>query len=70
MQATYEALSYHKGLQDAAIWTCPSSKGQTKVNIELVRDFDVENISVKLQHDACNCWGINMFTKQPDREQV
>ncbi len=26
----------------------------TKVNIELVRDFDMENISVKLQHHACN----------------
>ncbi len=36
----------HKELQDAAIWTWPSSKsknGQTKVNIEFVRDFDVEN---------------------------
>ncbi len=35
----------HKELQDAAIWTWPISKGQTKVNIELVQDFDVENIS-------------------------
>ncbi len=34
----------HKELEDAAIWTWPSSrgqKGQTKVNIKLVRDFDV-----------------------------
>ncbi len=47
----------HKKLQDAAIWTWSISKGQkgqTKVNIELVRDFDVENISVKLQNDTDN----------------
>ncbi len=42
----------HKKLQDAAIWTWPISKDQTKVNIELVRDFDVENISVTLQNDT------------------
>ncbi len=30
-------------------------EGQTKVNIKLIRDFDVENRSVKLQNDACNC---------------
>ncbi len=42
-------------------------RGQTKVNIELVRDFDVEYRSVKLQHDACN-WGVNMFTRQPELE--
>ncbi len=27
-------------------------------------------MSVKLQHDACNCWGVNMLTRQPDLEQV
>ncbi len=27
-------------------------KGQTKVNIELVSDLDVENHQVKLQHNA------------------
>ncbi len=26
-----------------------------KVNIEIVQDFDVENIFVKLQQDAYNC---------------
>ncbi len=26
-------------------------KGQKKVNMEVFRDFDVENISVKLQND-------------------
>ncbi len=29
-------------------------KGHTKVNVELVRDFYVENIDVKLQHDTGN----------------
>ncbi len=24
----------------------------------------MQNRSVKLQHDACNCWGVNMFTRQ------
>ncbi len=63
----------HKELHHAAIWLWPNSKGQkgqTKVNIKLVQDYDVENISVKLQHDACNCWGVIMFTRQPDFEQV
>ncbi len=62
----------HKKLQDAAIWTWPISKvlkGQTKVNIELVRDFDVENISVKLQNDTGNSWRV-MFTRQLDIELV
>ncbi len=27
-------------------------------------------MSVKLQHDALNCWWVNMFTRQPDLEQV
>ncbi len=47
----------HKELQDTVIWTWPSSKGQkgqTKVNIELVGDFDGENISVKLWNDTVN----------------
>ncbi len=29
-------------------------QGHTKVNIKFVQDFDVENIPVKLWHDACN----------------
>ncbi len=59
----------HKKLQDAAIWTLPISKGQkgqTKVNIELVRDFDEENISVKLQNDTGNSCRVIMFTRQLD----
>ncbi len=60
----------HKELQDAAIWTWPSSKGQTKVNIDLVRDFDVENISVKLRNDTGNPWRVIVFTRQLDRVLV
>ncbi len=54
----------HKELEDAAIWTWPISKGQTKVNIELVWDFDVENISVKLQNDTGNSCRVIVFTRQ------
>ncbi len=63
----------HKKLQDAAIWTWPISNGQkgaTKVNIELVRDFDVENISVKLQNDTGNFCSVIVFTRQLDLELV
>ncbi len=59
----------HKKLQDAAIWTWPISKGQkdqTKVNIELVRDFDVENI-LKLRNDPCR---VIVFTRQLALELV
>ncbi len=63
----------HKKLQDAAIWTWPISKGQkgqTKVNIELIKDFDVENISVKLQNDIGNSCRVIVFTRQLDLELV
>ncbi len=52
----------YKELQHTAIWPWPSSKGQTKVNIELIRDFDVENIYVMLRHDACNSRGVIVCT--------
>ncbi len=60
----------HKELQDAAIWTWPSSKGQTKVNIALVRDCDVENISVKLQNNTGNSCRVIVLTRQLDLEQI
>ncbi len=41
-----------------------------KVNIELVQDFDVENISVKLQNDGGNSYIIIVFTRQLDLELV
>ncbi len=59
----------HKELQDAAIWTWCSSKGQ-KVNIKLVRDFDVENIIVKLWNDTGNSYRVIIFTRQLDLELV
>ncbi len=52
MQANSDALSYS---QEAArcchlnMTYFKRSKGQTKVNIKLICDFDMENISVKLQ---------------------
>ncbi len=64
----------HKELQDAAaIWTRCSlkgQKGQPKVIIKLVRDFDVENISVKLWNDTGNCCRVIVFTRQLDLELV
>ncbi len=38
-------------------------KGHTKVNVELVRDFYVENIHVKLQHDTGNLRKVITFTR-------
>ncbi len=35
---------------------------------QLRQDFDVENMFVKLQHDACNSGGVIVFTRQPDRQ--
>ncbi len=60
----------HKELQDATIWTWPSSKGQTKVNFELVRDFEVKNIFVKLPNDTGNSCRVIVFTWQLDLEIV
>ncbi len=33
-------------------------KGHTKVNIELIQDFDVENTTIKLQLDIGNFWRV------------
>ncbi len=41
-----------------------------KVNIELVRDFDVENISLKSQNDKSNSCRVIVFTRQLDLELV
>ncbi len=41
-----------------------------KVNIKLVRDFDVDNISVKLQNDTGNSCRVIVFTRQLDLELV
>ncbi len=38
-------------------------KGHTKVNVELVRDFYVENIHVKLHHDRGNQRRVIAFTR-------
>ncbi len=64
-------VEHHKKLQDAAIWTLPISKGykgQIKVNIELVHDFDVENNSIKLRNDTGNSCRVIVFTRQFDLE--
>ncbi len=41
-----------------------------KVNFDLVRDFDVENISVKLQNDTGNSCIVIVFIRQIDLELV
>ncbi len=48
------------------VWSRASSKvqkGQTTVKFFPVLDFAVENIPVKLQHDACNYWWVIAFKK-------
>ncbi len=40
-----------------------------KDNIELIRNFDVENISVKLQNNTGNSCRVIVFTRQLDLEQ-
>ncbi len=55
--------SYHV---HKAAWYWASLKVQkdhTKVNVEFFRDFYVENIHVKLQHDTGNLWRIIAFTR-------
>ncbi len=47
-------------------WPWPSLNGQKshiKVNVELVREFYVENIHVKLQHDTGNLQRVIAFTR-------
>ncbi len=46
--------------------SCESSKGHKKFNVELLRDFNVKNISIKFQHGAWHSWGIIVFTKPSD----
>ncbi len=50
----------HKGA-----WPWASLKVQkdhTKINIKLIRDFDVENTTIKLQLATSNLWRVIMFT--------
>ncbi len=54
-------VSVHK-----AAWPWASlkvQKGHTKVNVNFVRDFYVENIHVKLQHDTGNLRRVIAFTR-------
>ncbi len=38
-------------------------KGHTKINIEFVRDIDVENTTIQLQLDTGNLWRVVTFTR-------
>ncbi len=56
-----QSYCVHKGA-----WPWASSKvqkGHTKVNVELLRDFYVEKIHIKLQHDTGNLWRVIEFTR-------
>ncbi len=49
-----------------AAWPWASLKVQkdhTKVNVKFIRDFYVENIHVKLQHDTGNLWRVIAFAR-------
>ncbi len=59
--------SYHV---QQATWPWASLKVQkvTKVSIELLQEFYMKNILVKLQHNAGKFWGGIKFTRQLDLE--
>ncbi len=59
----------HKKLQDAAFEHDLFQKVK-KVNIEIVWDFDVENIFAKLQNDTGNSCRVIVFTRQLDLQIV
>ncbi len=55
-----QSYRFHK-----AAWPWASlkvQKGHTKINIELIHDFDVEN-TIKLQLDTGNLWRVIAFTR-------
>ncbi len=58
----------HKVLPSATIWPWASLVVKIKINFKFLCDFEVENISVKLQNNACNSWHIVAFTRQFDHE--
>ncbi len=48
--------------ESSHLWSSlKDQKVHTKVNVELIQDFDVENISIKL-HDTGNLWSVIVFT--------
>ncbi len=56
-----QSYRFHK-----AAWPWASlkvQKGHTKINIELIRDLDVENTTIKLQLDTGNLWRVIAFTR-------
>ncbi len=72
MQANFDALSYSQGAASCChlnMTYFERSKRSDKVNIELVQDFDVVNISVKLQNDKA-IMQVILFARQLDRELV
>ncbi len=52
--------SYH--VHDVA-WPWVNLKGHIKVNVNLLRDFHVENIAVQLPHGRRNSWRVIVFTR-------
>ncbi len=56
-----QSYCFHK-----AAWPWASlkvQKGHTKINIKLIRDFDVENTTFKLQLNTGNLWRVIAFTR-------
>ncbi len=66
----WKVIVFTRSSQMLPAWTWCSSKGQTKVNIKLVRDFDVENIFVKLWNDTGNSCRVIVFTRQLGLELI
>ncbi len=54
-----QELLLSQGIATCCHLIMKGQKRQIKVNIKLVRDFDIENIPVKLLHDAYNSWVVS-----------
>ncbi len=60
----WQFLQSYRVYKAAWLWdSLKVKKGHTKVNVELVRDFYVENNNVMLQHDTCNLRKVIAFTR-------
>ncbi len=56
-----QSYRFHK-----VVWPWASlkvQKGHTKINIQLICDFDVENTTINLQLDTVNLWRVITFTR-------
>ncbi len=64
MKRYLQFLQSYRFLKAAWPWaSLKVRKGHTKINIELIRDFDVENTTIKLQLDTGNLQKVIALTR-------